>query len=93
MRRGIEEALVRRFHSETGTFHLSYGVYTILPLDWVAILGIRFGGLLILTEEMSFDMACELLGIPLLLIAKTKGYFRPTTLPQIRTKWLKSSIP
>jgi len=93
MRHGIREALVRRFHAETGTFHLSYGVYAILPLDWMAILGIRVGGLPILTKEMSFDMACELLGIPLLLIAKTRGYFRPTTLPQIRTEWLQSSIP
>jgi len=64
MRHGIGEALVRWFHAETGTFHLSCGEYMILPLDWIAILGIRFGGYSILTDDMSFEMACELLGIP-----------------------------
>lgn len=93
MRHEIREALVRRFHAKTGTFHLGRGKYAVLPLDWTAILGIRFGGLLILTEEMSFDMACELLGIPLPLTVETRGYFERTKLPQIRTEWLQSSIP
>jgi len=93
MRHGIGEALVRRFHVETGTFHLSYREYTILPLDWTAILGIRFGGLPISTKETSSEMASELLGIPLPLTANKKGYFRPTASPQIRTEWLQSSIP
>ena len=44
MRHGIREALVRRFHAETGTFHLSCGEYVVLPLDWTTILGIWFGG-------------------------------------------------
>ena len=93
MRHGIKEALVRRFHAKTGNFHLSCGEYAILPLDWKDILGIRFGGHLILTEEMRFDMVCELLGIPLPLTTKTRGYFRPTASPQICTKWLHSFIP
>ena len=93
MRHGIGEALVRQFHVETGTFHLSCGEYAVLPLDWMAILGIRFGSHSILTEEMSFDMACELLGIPLPLIAEMRGYFIPTTSPQIDSKQLQSSIP
>jgi len=44
MRHGIREALVWWVHAETGSFHLSYGEYVILPLDWTAILGIKFGG-------------------------------------------------
>jgi len=88
MRRGIAEALVWQFHVETGTFHLSYREYAVLPLDWTAILGIRFGGHQILTEEMGFNMACELLGIPLPLTIETRGYFGPIASPQIRTKWL-----
>ena len=74
----VGEALVWRFHAETGTFHLSYGEYAILPLDWTTILGMRFGGLPILTDEMSFEMASELLGIPLPLIADMRGYLGPT---------------
>ena len=77
MRHGIGEALVRRFQAETSTFHLSCKKYAVLPLDWTAILGIRFGGHQILTEEISFNMAYDLLGIPLLLTAETRGYFRP----------------
>ena len=65
----------------------------ILPLDWMAILVIKFGGLPIPTEEMSFNMAYELIGIPLPLIVEMKGYFRPTALPQICIEWLQSSIP
>ena len=88
MRHRIGEALVRRLHAETGTFHLSYGEYAILPLDWTAILGIRFGGYLILTDDISFELACKLLGILLLLTTDTRAYFGPTALPQIRTEWL-----
>ena len=64
-----------------GTFHLSCREYAVLPPDWMAILGIRFGGLSILTEEISFEMACKLLGIPLPLTAEMRGYFEPTALP------------
>ena len=93
MRQKIEEALVGQFHVETGTFHLSCREYTILPFDWTTILGIQFRGLLILIKDMCFDMACALLGIPLPLTMETRGYFGPTTSPQIRTEWLQSSIP
>ena len=82
-----------QFHAEAGTFHLSCGEYVVLHLDWTAILGIRFGGLPIQTEEMSFDMACELLGILLPLTVETRGYFEPIVSPQIYTEWLQSSIP
>ena len=81
------------FHVKTGTFHLSCGEYAVLPLDWTAILGIKFGGHLIPTKEMTFRMASELLGIPLPLTTETRGYFGPTALPQIHTKFLQHSIP
>ena len=81
MRHGITEALVQRFHIKTDTFHLSCGEYDVLPLNWMTILGIRFDGHQIPTEKLRFDMACNLLGIPLPLIAETRGYFGPTALP------------
>ena len=52
MRHKIGEALVQQFNTEMATFHLSYGEYVILLLDWTAILGIRFGGFLIPTDEL-----------------------------------------
>lgn len=88
MRHRIGEALVWWFHVETSTFHLSFREYAILPFDWMAILGNRFDGYLILTDDMSFEMAYELLGIPLPLSTDTRGYFEPTASPQIHTKWL-----
>jgi len=89
----IGEALVQQFHVETSTFHLSSGEYAILPLDWMAILGIRFSGCPIPIDDMTFEMACELLDIPLPLTTNTRGYFRPIALPQIRTEWLQGCIP
>ena len=93
MRHRIGEALVQQFNTEMATFHLSCGEYAILLLDWTAILGIKFGGFLIPTDEISFEMASELLGISLPLTVDTRGYFRPIASPQIRTEWLQSSIP
>ena len=81
MRHGIKEVLVQQFHVKIGTFHLSYGEYAILPLYWTAILGIRFGRYPIPIDDMSFEMACKLLGIPLPLTTNTKGYFGPITSP------------
>ena len=82
LRHEIGEALVQRFHAKIDTFHLSCGEYAVLPFDWTAILRIKFDGHQIPTEEMSFDMACDLLGIPLPLTAETGGeYFRPIALP------------
>ena len=78
---GFVGALVQWFHTETSTFHLSCGEYAVLLLDWTAILGIRFCGHKILAGEMSFDMACKLLGIPLSFTAKMRGNFGPTTSP------------
>lgn len=81
MRHEIRESLVQWFHAETGTFHLGCKEYAVLPLDWIAILGIKFGGYLIPTDDMSFSVASELLGIPLLLTSDTRGYFGRTTSP------------
>ena len=88
MRLGIGEALVRQFHAETSTFHLSYGKYAILPLDSMAILGIRFGGYSILTDDMSLEIVCKLLGIPFPLTEDIRAYFGPIASPQIRIEWL-----
>lgn len=81
---GFEDFLVDSpltMRHRIGTFHLSCGEYAVLPLDWIAILGIKFGGHQIPTEEMSFDIACDLLGIPLPLTVKMMGYFGPIALP------------
>ena len=81
IRHGIGEALVWWFHVEIGTFHLGCGEYAVLPLDWTVILGIRFGEHPIPTDDMSFKMACELLGIPFPLTEGMKVCFGPITSP------------
>ena len=84
---------MRRFHAETNTFHLSCREYAVFRLDWIAILGIRFRGHQIPMEEITFDMACDLLGIPLPLTVEIRGYFGPTASPQTCNEWLQRSIP
>ena len=84
---------MQQFHAKTGTFHLSCREYAILPFDWTTILGIRFGRYSISTDDMCFEMANELLGIPLPLTMDIRGYFRPTASLQIHTKWLQGNIP
>ena len=76
------------FHVETVSFHLSCREYAVLPFDWMAILGIKFGGHPIPTKETTSEIASELLGIPLPLTVEMRGYFGPTASPQIRTEWL-----
>ena len=63
MRGVIVATLVHQFHVETGTFHLSCGEYAVIPLNWTAILGLRFDGYSVPTEFVDFDIASELLGI------------------------------
>uniref|UniRef100_A0A7N2MAD1 Aminotransferase-like plant mobile domain-containing protein n=1 Tax=Quercus lobata TaxID=97700 RepID=A0A7N2MAD1_QUELO len=41
---GSRPKFCERYHAETCTFHFSCGEYVVLPIDWTAILGIRFGG-------------------------------------------------
>ena len=88
MRHGIAKASVWRFHVETDTFHMSCGEYVVLLIDWTGILNVRFGSHQISTNEMTFEMASDLLGIPFPLTTETRGYFGPTTSPQIRIEWL-----
>jgi len=84
---------VQWFHAEIGTFHLSCGEYVVIPLDWTAILGLRFGEEPVLTKFVSFAMASKLLGNLYLLAKTTRGYFGPTKEPQIRIRWLEENIP
>ena len=93
MRHGLVEALVQWFHVEMDTFHLSYGEYTVLPLKWANILGLRFGGDPVPIKFVSFVVVSKLLGIPYPLTRITKGYFGPTNKPQICIRWLKGNVP
>ncbi len=54
---------VERFFHHTGTFHLSTCEMGVLPVDWSAILGIRFEGRAPLSEPISGPEALEILGI------------------------------
>ena len=63
IRHAILETLVQRFHAETGTFHLSCGEYVVLPLDWTAILGLRFDRHPVSIDPIDFATTSELLGI------------------------------
>ena len=63
MRHAIPETLVQRFHAKTTTFHLSCGEYIVLPFDWTAILGLRFGGYPVPSDLINFSTASKLLGI------------------------------
>ena len=67
--------------------------YAVLPLDWTAILGLRIGGYLVLTDFVDFDVVSELLGICYPLTPTRRRYFGPTNEPQIHMEWLRVSIP
>uniref|UniRef100_A0A2N9EEA6 Aminotransferase-like plant mobile domain-containing protein n=1 Tax=Fagus sylvatica TaxID=28930 RepID=A0A2N9EEA6_FAGSY len=54
---------LERFFHHTGTFHLSTCEMGVLPVDWSAILGIRFGGRVPLSEPVSGAEALDILGI------------------------------
>jgi hypothetical protein len=54
---------VERFFHHMGTFHLSTCEMGVLPVDWSAILGIRFGGRAPPSEPISGLEALEILGI------------------------------
>ena len=93
MRDTIVETLVQQFHAEADTFHLNCGEYAVLPLDWMAISGLRFCGYLVLTEFADFDVVSKLLGICYPLTRAMRRYFGPTEEPQIYMEWLKINIP
>ena len=54
---------VERFFHHTGTFHFSTCEIGVLLVDWSAILGIRFGGRVPLSEPISGPEALDILGI------------------------------
>ena len=54
---------MERFFHHTGTFHLSTCEMGVLPVDWSAILGIRFGGRVPPSEPVDGLEALEILGI------------------------------
>uniref|UniRef100_A0A2N9GYE3 Uncharacterized protein n=1 Tax=Fagus sylvatica TaxID=28930 RepID=A0A2N9GYE3_FAGSY len=53
----------KRFFHHTGTFHLSTCEMAVLPVDWSAILGIRFGGRAPPSEPIDGFEAREILGL------------------------------
>uniref|UniRef100_A0A2N9H339 Aminotransferase-like plant mobile domain-containing protein n=1 Tax=Fagus sylvatica TaxID=28930 RepID=A0A2N9H339_FAGSY len=54
---------IERFFHHTGTFHLSTCEMAVLPVDWSAILGIRFGGRAPPSEPIDGFEAMEILGL------------------------------
>jgi hypothetical protein len=54
---------IERFFHHTGTFHLSTCEMAVLPIDWSAILGIRFGGRAPPSEPIDGLEAREILGL------------------------------
>ena len=73
---------VERFFHHTGTFHLSTCEMAVLPLDWSAILGIRFGGRAPPSELVSGPEAMEILGLD------DPDAIDGTRLPSVRVRYL-----
>jgi hypothetical protein len=69
---------VERFLHHTGTIHLSTCEMGVLPVDWSAILGIRFGGRIPPSDPVSDFEALEILGIadPAAVVGKKLFYLR-----------------
>uniref|UniRef100_A0A2N9FEA1 Aminotransferase-like plant mobile domain-containing protein n=1 Tax=Fagus sylvatica TaxID=28930 RepID=A0A2N9FEA1_FAGSY len=59
----LVSCLVERFFHHTGTFHLSTCEMGVLPVDWNAILGIRFSGKAPPSERISSPKALAILGL------------------------------
>lgn len=57
------EALWERFFAETGSYHLPTLELAPTPLDWSALLGIRFGGLLVPQSTLLKVEINEILGM------------------------------
>jgi hypothetical protein len=77
---------VERFFHHTGTFHLSTCEIGVLPVDWSAILGIRFGGRIPPSEPISDFEALEILGIgdPAAVVGKK--------LPSLKVNYLRDLL-
>uniref|UniRef100_A0A2N9G967 Aminotransferase-like plant mobile domain-containing protein n=1 Tax=Fagus sylvatica TaxID=28930 RepID=A0A2N9G967_FAGSY len=63
VRHPLVRCWVERFFHHTGTIHLSTCEMGVLPVDWSAILGIRFGGRIPPSDPVSDFEALEILGI------------------------------
>uniref|UniRef100_A0A2N9HKL5 Aminotransferase-like plant mobile domain-containing protein n=1 Tax=Fagus sylvatica TaxID=28930 RepID=A0A2N9HKL5_FAGSY len=63
VRHPLVRCWVERFFHHTGTIHLSTCEVGVLPVDWSAILGIRFGGRIPPSDPVSDFEAMEILGI------------------------------
>uniref|UniRef100_A0A2N9FIJ2 Aminotransferase-like plant mobile domain-containing protein n=1 Tax=Fagus sylvatica TaxID=28930 RepID=A0A2N9FIJ2_FAGSY len=63
VRHPLVRCWVERFFHHTGTIHLSTCEVGVLPVDWSAILGIRFGGRIPPSDPVSDFEALEILGI------------------------------
>ena len=77
---------VERFFHHTGTFHLSTCEIGVLPVDWSAILGIRFGGRVPPSEPISGPKALDILGIDDL------DAIDGTRLPSLKVRYLRDLL-
>jgi hypothetical protein len=77
---------VERFFHHTGTFHLSTCEMGVPPVDWSAILGIRFGGRVPPSEPISDFEALEILGIDDPATIEGKKF------PSLRVRYLKDLL-
>ena len=91
MRHAIPETLVQQFHAKISTFHLSCREYAVLPLYWMAILGLRIKGYPVSSDPVDFATTSELLGIRYPFTLARRQYFRPTEEPHM--EWLRENVP
>uniref|UniRef100_A0A2N9IQ64 Aminotransferase-like plant mobile domain-containing protein n=1 Tax=Fagus sylvatica TaxID=28930 RepID=A0A2N9IQ64_FAGSY len=78
VRHPLVRCWVERFFHHTGTIHLSTCEMGVLPVDWSAILGIRFGGRIPPSDPVSDFEALEILGIddPAAIVGKKLFYLK-----------------
>uniref|UniRef100_A0A2N9EQN6 Aminotransferase-like plant mobile domain-containing protein n=1 Tax=Fagus sylvatica TaxID=28930 RepID=A0A2N9EQN6_FAGSY len=90
VRHPLVRCWVERFFHHTGTIHLSTCEVGVLPVDWSAILGIRFGGRIPPSDPVSDFEALEILGIddPAAIVGKKLFHLKISFL-----KDLLSTIP
>uniref|UniRef100_A0A2N9GJI2 Aminotransferase-like plant mobile domain-containing protein n=1 Tax=Fagus sylvatica TaxID=28930 RepID=A0A2N9GJI2_FAGSY len=78
VRHPLVRCWVERFFHHTGTIHLSTCEMGVLPVDWSAILGIRFGGRIPPSDPVPDFEALEILGIddPAAIVGKKLFYLK-----------------
>ena len=77
---------LERFFHHTATFHLSTCEMGVLPVDWSAILGIRFGGRVPLSEPVFGPVALDILGID------DPDTIKGTRSPSLRIQYLRDLL-